>query len=281
MRDLFHFIQKNIHWFLFVLLIVLSIFLIIKSHQFQRSKYLLVTQEVTASVYSVTNMVQFYMNLKAINTDLLNRIAELETERYAYQNALEQLSDTLQTGKIQIDSLNTLVYQLIPARVVYNSVSKLENYMMLNKGSLDGIEADMGVLSTAGIVGVVRSTSPNSSLVIPVLNPKFRLSCMVERNHYFGPLVWDGKDPRYTYLTELPRHVDFEVGDTILTSFYSGIFPPGLPVGKVVDFQKQRDDNYTSLQVELFANFHTLNEVMVIVNNRQKEQNDLLNTVAQ
>jgi rod shape-determining protein MreC len=221
------------------------------------------------------------VHLKAINTDLLNRIAKLEMERYAYQNALDYSNDTLQTGKIQIDSLNTLIYQFIPARVVYNSVSKSENYIILNKGSLDGIEVDMGVMSATGIVGVVMETSPNSSLVIPVLNPKFRLSCMVKRNHYFGPLVWDGKDSRYAYLTELPRHIDFEIGDTIVTSFYSGIFPAELPIGEVVDFRKQSDDNYTSLKVRLFANFNTLNEVMIIANNRQKEQKNLLNTVSQ
>ena len=281
MRNLFNFILKSVHWLLFLLLIFLSVFFIVKNNQFQRSKYLLVVQDVAGRVHSVTNTLQSYLNLKEANTQLLNRIAELETELHAYHNAFDHLSDSAQTKSIKIDSLNSLVYQFVPARVVYNSVSRLENYMTLNKGSLDGIEQDMGVISANGIVGVVMKTSAYFSLVIPVLNPKFRLSCMVERNNYFGPLVWDGKDVQYTYLTELPRHVDFEVGDTIVTSFYSGIFPAGLPVGEIVDSQKQKDDNYNSLKIRLFTNFNTLSEVMIVTNSYQKEQNELQKIINQ
>ncbi|MDR2407660.1 MAG: rod shape-determining protein MreC, partial [Bacteroidales bacterium] len=90
-----------------------------------------------------------------------------------------------------------------------------------------------------------------------------------------GPLVWDGKDPRYTYLQELPRHINFEINDTVVTSGFSGIFPGGLPVGRVVDSQKQKNDDYTSLKIELFANFYTLKDLLIIKNIYKEEQKNL------
>lgn len=281
MRNLFNFILKNVHWLLFLILLFLSVLLIVKNNQFQRSKFLLIAQDVTGKIYSVTSGFQSYMNLNEINADLLKKIAELETEVYSYKRIIELKDDSVQTGNIGIDSLNVLIYQFIQARVVNNNVSGVENYITLNRGSEDGVEPDMGVMSANGVVGVVMTTSAHHSVVIPVLNPKFHLSCKVKNSNYYGPLVWDGEDARYTYLTELPRHVNFEVGDTIVTSGYSAIFPEGLPVGSIVDSQKQKDDNYNSVKIKLFTDFYTLNDVIIVKNSYQKEQIDLQKTVIQ
>jgi rod shape-determining protein MreC len=249
--------------------------LIVNNSRFQRSKYLAVAQEVTGSLYSVSSKVEAHMNLKNKNFDLLKRIAELENTVYAYERQLELLRDTNNTKKIEIDPIHSLIYTFIPAKVVYNNVSRQENYITLNKGSNDGIEIDMGVISSTGIVGVTIAVSPHFSLVISVLNSKFHLSCKVKNNDYSGPLVWDGKDPRYTYLQELPRHVNYEINDTVITSGYSAIFPAGLPVGKVVDSRKQKNDDYTSLKIELFTNFHTLTEALIVRNIYREEQLNL------
>ncbi|MDR0865292.1 MAG: rod shape-determining protein MreC [Candidatus Symbiothrix sp.] len=280
MKNLFNFIIKNIHWLLFLLLVSGSVFLIVKNNQFQRSKFLAVAQEVTGTVYSVTNGYQAYMNLNSTNTDLLNKIAELETDVYRYRKTIEQLTDSGRTAGFEIDSLNkALIYRFTLARVINNNVSGLENYITLDKGSEDGVEPDMGALSANGVVGVVIHTSLHCSVVIPILNPKFKLSCKVKNNNYSGPLVWNGKDARYANLTELPRHVDFEIGDTVVTSGYSTIFPEGLPVGTIEDSQKQKDDNYTSLKIKLFTNFNTLSEVIIVRNSYQKEQKELEETI--
>jgi rod shape-determining protein MreC len=253
----------------------------VKNNQFQRSKFLLVAQDITGKVYAVTSGFQSYMNLNTINAGLLKKIAELETEVYAYQQLLEMKADSVQTGSLEVDSLRVLIYQFIQARIVNKNISGVENYITLNRGAEDGIEADMGVLSANGVVGVVMATSAHHSVVIPVLNPKFHLSCKVKHSNYYGPLVWDGKDARYTYLTELPRHVDFEVGDTIVTSGYSTIFPEGLPVGVIVASQKQKDDNYNSVKIALFTDFYTLNGVMIVKNSYQQEQKKLQKEVIQ
>ena len=109
-------------------------------------------------------------------------------------------------------------------------------------------------------------------MIIPLLNPKFRLSCKVLGSSYFGSLSWNGRNTMYANLDELPRHVEFQKGDTIVTSGYSAVFPSGIIVGTVADFEKQHDDNFYSLQVELATDFQALNNVRIIKNFRQTEQ---------
>ncbi|MDR0428286.1 MAG: rod shape-determining protein MreC, partial [Dysgonamonadaceae bacterium] len=148
----------------------------------------------------MTNSVYSYINLKEDNGILLNKIAELETENYLYRKKIEELESSEQTGRIEIDSVNFLNYRFIPARIAYNTISGPENYLLLNRGSNHGIAPDMGVMSPNGIVGVVVGVSSHYSLVISVLNPSFQLNCKLKNKNYSGPLVWDGKDFRYTYL---------------------------------------------------------------------------------
>ena len=275
MRSLVNFIFKNIHWFLFGLFIYLSVFLIVKNNHFQRSKYLQAIQEVTGYIYSVTNGFYSYFQLKSANADLSQQVAQLETEVYAYRYQIaEMMSHSQQLNNLGLDSL---IYSFIPAQVVRNSVSLRENYLTLNKGSNDGIQPNMGVLSTNGIVGVIDNTSAHFSTVISLLNIKYKPNGKIIHKDYdyFGPLVWDGKDTRYTYLTEIPRYVDIEPGDTVVTSGYSSVFPKGIPIGSIVDEHRQQDDNYKSIRIRLFTDFRKLNDVVIVTNRLQEEQQEL------
>jgi len=112
-------------------------------------------------------------------------------------------------------------------------------------------------------------------MVVSLLNVKWKPNGKIKHNDSSGPLVWDGKDVRYTYLTEIPHYVDFEPGDTVVTSGYSMVFPKGIPIGAIVDEQKQQDDNYTSIRIRLFTDFHRLNDVIIVSNRFQKEQKEL------
>ena len=275
MRNLVNFIFKNIHWLLFGLLVYLSVFLIVKNNQFQRSKYLQAAQEVTGYIYSVTNYLYSYLHLKSANTDLSLRVAQLETEVHIYRSQVAAcLSHSNELNALGLDSA---IYNFIPAQVVNNSVSLLENYLILDKGSNEGIQRDMGVLSANGIVGVIDNTSPHFSKVISLLNTTYKPNGKIQHvdYDYFGPLVWDGKDAQYTYLTEIPRHVEFEPGDTVVTSGYSTVFPKGIPIGSIVDAQRQQDDNYMSIRIRLFTDFRKLNNVLIVTNRLQQEQQEL------
>ena len=202
---------------------------------------------------------------------LFNTNCEMLAGKSLYDFLPEHADTVLFRGAVT-DSTGSFPYRFIVADVVSNSVTRLANYVTLNKGRADGVEPDMGVVSDRGVVGIVSTVSEHFSVVIPLLNPKSRLSCKILGSNYFGSLTWNGHDARLANLEELPRHVKFEKGDTVVTSGYSAVFPAGIIVGRVVDYKKQRDDNFYSLDVELATDFRVLDHVRIIKNYRQAEQ---------
>lgn len=228
---------------------------------------------ITGHISSVSGYVMSYLNLREINKELLERNGQLEMQVFELQDQLDMMrADTTVFAGFVPDSTEEFPYDFILADVANNSVLHLSNYITIRKGRKEGVEPDMGVVSEKGVVGIVSAVSDHFSVVIPLLNPKFKLSCKVLGSSYFGTLSWNGRDSRYANLDELPRHVEFKKGDTIVTSGYSAIFPAGIIVGKVADFEKQRDDNFYSLDVDLATDFATLNTVKVIRNYHQSEQ---------
>lgn len=273
MRKLLEFIVRKRHWFLFILLEIVSMTLIYHNNAYQRNIMFSSANVITGHIAAVSGYVTSYLNLRGINKDLLERNGELEMELLDLQDQLDMMrADTAMFAGFVPDSTERFPYSFVMADVSNNSVTHLSNYITVNKGRKGGIEPDMGVVSESGVVGIVSTVSDHFAVIIPLLNPKFRLSCKVKGSSYFGSMSWNGRDSRYANLDELPRHVKFKKGDTIVTSGYSAVFPAGIVVGKVVDFQKQHDDNFYSLQVELATNFNTLNNVRIIRNYRQAEQ---------
>ena len=149
------------------------------------------------------------------------------------------------------------------------------NYITLDKGRLDGIEPEMGVVDQNGVVGIVSVVSDHAARVISLLNPNIRLSCKVKGSDYFGSLIWDGESPYYATLEEMPRHVQFSKGDTIVTSGYSSVFPEGLIVGTIEGNSKAKDDNFFTLKIKLSTDFTRLSVVRAIKSNIANELKEL------
>lgn len=273
MRKLLDFLVRKRHWFLFVVLEIVSLMLVYRNNAYQRNIIFSSANVLTGYIASISGSVTSYLNLHEINKELLERNGELEMGLLELQDRLDMMvADTTAFAGFVPDSVEKFPYSFVVAEVVNNSVSHLSNYITVNKGRKDGIAPDMGVVSERGVVGIVSTVNDHFSVVIPLLNPKSRLSCKVLGGSYFGSLSWDGRSTRYANLDELPRHVEFQKGDTIVTSGYSSVFPAGLIVGTVSDFSKQHDDNFFSLKVELAADFQALNNVRIIKNFRQEEQ---------
>lgn len=273
MRKLFEFLIRKRHWFLFILLEAVSFVLIYQNNTYQRNILFSSANVVTGHVASISGSITSYLNLREINKELLERNGQLELQMLDLQDQLDALvADTMRFKGFAPDSTEQFPYSFVLGDVVNNSVSHLSNYITVNKGREDGIAPDMGVVSERGVVGIVSTVSDNFSVIIPLLNPKFRLSCKVQGSSYFGSLSWNGRDALYANLEELPRHVEFQRGDTIVTSGYSAVFPTGIIVGTVADFAKQHDDNFYTLKVKLSTDFQALNNVRIIKNYRQAEQ---------
>ncbi len=272
MRNLINFIIKNVHWLLFLILMAISVFAFIKNNDFQQSRYAEFQQEISGQLYEVAYSIHSYIGLKETNLSLLEKVHELEISNLNLQAQVKELA-ARQNLKLPLEDSITASssFDFLVASVVNNSITGSQNLITINKGKLHGIAPDMGVFDSEGIVGTVIYTSNHFSVILPVLNAKFRVSGKIKRSNYFGSLVWDGTNSQYASLEELPRHVDFEIGDTVVTSQFSEIFPEGIPIGIVESAKKQKDDNFNTLRVKLMVDFASLNNVLVVINKHKEE----------
>ncbi|MDR1562065.1 MAG: rod shape-determining protein MreC [Dysgonamonadaceae bacterium] len=277
MKNLIRFIFNNFHWLLFFALIYFSAWLLINNSEIQRSRYLVISHEIAGRMHTASSGISSYIHLKRDNEALTERIAGLEQELMLCRKQLENINHAAHlrdsTFVMQPIPAGFSSWRFISARLVHNSISRTENYITLNRGTNDGVRENMGVLSAKGTVaGLVMSVSPNFSRVISLLNPKSRLSCKISSTNFFGSLLWDGKDPRYCNLGELPSHAVFKTGDTIVTSGYSATFPEGIPVGIVTDALEQKSGRSNYLRINLLTDFSTIREVLIVENRKRDEQ---------
>ena len=280
MRNLLNFLVKYNYWFFFILLEVASFVLLFRFNRYQQSVFFTSANTVAGKLYEVTGSIASYFHLRETNEDLLDHNIRLE-QRVAL---LERELLAVRSDTMQYHSLDSVPqgsnYSLYKARVIKNSQNRLDNYLTLDKGSADSIRPEMGVVDANGVVGIVYKTTPHYALVISLLNSKSSLSCKIQGSGYFGYLKWEGGDSQYAYLRDLPRHAEFNVGDTVVTSGYSAVFPPGLLVGYIDEMSDSHDGLSYLLKIRLATDFSRISDVRVIANNglpELKQLNEQLN----
>lgn len=274
MHELIAFFTRNSKWFVFAIYVVVSCMLLFNSDPYRHHLYLTSASGIASAVYKTSNNVTSYFNLRETNEDLNRRNAALEQEVVNLRQQLDQLQERQYTDTLVPDS-GVQHFEFIVAHVINNSVVHPYNYLTINKGRLDGIQPEMGVINQNGVVGIVSVVGAHASRVISLLNPHFRLSCKIKGSDNFGSLVWDGAKPEIAMLEELPRHTKFQPGDTIVTSGYSAVFPPGLPVGAIIADGEKHKENFFALKIKLFSDFSALSNVQVILNNYRTELKNL------
>ena len=264
MRNLLDFLTKYHHWFLFIFLEVTSGVLLFKYNSYQGSVWLSSANAVVGKIYEwESDALSFFTQTRA-NEELTIRNFYLERQvdqlRRLYAEATR---DTTVMERNELQFLSQ--YQLIPAKVVDNSLNKLENLMTIDKGRADGVEVDMGVACGNGVVGVVYLVGDHYSVVIPVLNASSsRISCAIRDRGYFGYLHWYGGDPTVAYVEDIPRHAKFRLGEWVVTSGFSSIFPSGVLVGKIEQAYNSSDGLSYKLKVQLSTDFSCVRDVVVI-----------------
>ena len=274
MRNLLNFFLKYNYWFLFILLEVISFALLFRFNNYQGSAFFTSSNQVAGMAYEAANNVTGYFHLKSINDYLVQKNVELELQMERLRSALMELtSDSTGLERMKSDALKG--YDIYRANVINNSLTHVDNYITLDKGESDGIRSEMGVINGSGVVGIVYHTSSNYSVVIPILNSKSSISCKIKRSDYFGFLKWDGGSSEYATVKDMPRHSLFSLGDTIVTSGNSAVFPGGIPIGTVEDMSDSHDGLSYLLKVKLFTDFGRLNDVRVIAQKGQEEQLEL------
>ncbi len=266
MRNLIFFLYKYHAFFLFFVLEVIAFIIIYRFNTYQKASFLNYTNGVANNFYTGISNTKDYFYLRSVNDSLQMENARLRNQLLTsyYQNnvSLTNINDTVYKQQ----------YTYLAARVVNNSVTKRNNYITLNRGSLHGIEPEMGVISENGVVGIVMTVSEHYCTVLSVLNSNCKLSAKIKKNGAFGSLVWDGVDPRQAKLLDVNKHVPVAVGDLVITSNFSPIFPEGLPIGKIKMHSLDAGDNFHNMKVELFTDFSTVSTVYIIKNLFKGEQ---------
>ena len=271
MRNLLNFLIKYNYWFLFLLLEVTSFVLLFRFNHYQQSVYFTSANGIAGKVYEISGGISSYFHLKSVNEDLLDRNVWLE-QRVAFleKALLEKGLDSIRL--YSLERLSPEKYDIFKANVVKNSLTRADNYITLDRGAADSIRPEMGVVDANGVVGIVYKTSPHYSLVIPLLNSKSSISCKIVGSDYFGYLKWEGGDSRFAYLKDLPRHAEFNLGDTVVTSGYSAVFQEGVLVGTVDDMSDSHDGLSYLLKIKLATDFGKVRNERVISRNGQEEQ---------
>jgi rod shape-determining protein MreC len=264
MRNLLRLIVRYYFFFLFLLLEVVSITILVQKNSFQRGQFISLSRSIEGFFHQTFGGVREYLVLRQVNADL-------QMENTLLKNRLDAMNR--QTFS-RYDSVPGRKFFYLPASVINVSTNKQFNFLTINKGRHHGVQPEMAVTSPLGVVGVVYSVSGNYSSVIPVINRDFRLSAKIKRNGYYGSLSWTGRNHDQAILHEIPFHVDLHEGDTIVTSGYSAIFPEGILVGLVREFEVAEGNFYT-ITVDLSVDYKKVSHVNVIRNLMREEQIEL------
>lgn len=275
MQNLLAFLAHHFHWLVFILLETVSVVMLFSYNSYQGSVWLSSANAVTGQVYEWQSELTQFFSLSRRSEELSQRNLFLEQEVGRLRRLLAQeTKDSTERERQTAKQLSA--FQLIPAKVVANSVDSHDNLITIDRGTADGVEADMGVASGTGLVGVVYLAGKHYSVIIPILNKQSRISCAIRGHDYFGYLSWSGGSPVEAYLEDVPRHAIFRKGDWVETSGYSSIFPPGISVGRIMAIYNSTDGLSYRLKIHLSTDFACLRDVYVINDKGIREQRLLM-----
>lgn len=268
MRNLLRFIVRHHFILLFILFETIAFFFLFQYNTFHKSKFVNLAHSITGGFSRSFVNIKEYISLREEN----RKLVEENNELYNLLKSSYRIN-SFESFKVN-DSVYRRNYIYTDAKVINNSTNKQYNYITLNKGKIHGIEQDMAVLSSDGVVGIIKDVTNNYSSVLSLLNRNFKVNAKIKRSGYFGPLFWTGKGYSKAILTDIPHHVKIYAGDTVVTSGYSAIFPEGYMIGITSDY-KLKGGNYYEITVDLATDFKNLLNVQIVKNLFREEQVEL------
>lgn len=269
MQLLFYFFRKYRYFLFFLILQVIALALTINNHSFHKSKFISSANGLTGGVYSKVTSVSDYLNLRTENDHLIQENLNLREQL----NALLSAIDTPKVTQI-IQNQFSQQYQYISGKIVKNQYTSQYNYLTINLGVKDSVSSEMAVFNNKGIIGITDISGTNYSRVISILNRDSRINARPKNSSYFGTLTWDGLDYNTVQLTDIPRQVNLQVGDTIITGGKSAIFPEGLLIGSVKEVINPNSATKI-VQITLFNDMSNLRNIYVVRNFDKQEIEEL------
>ena len=217
----------------------------------------------TSNIYAQINS---YFSLRQENNKLIEENLELKK----IESQFIDRSDTRNNSESKID-------KIISAKVILNSINKSKNIIVINKGEFNGITREMGVISSKGVIGIIKNITDNYSSIVSLLNTDLRINAILKNSSTIGSISWDGLDPRIVQLNDIPLSSSIKIGDTIVTGGMSFYFPKGIPIGKIQDYNNTSLEGYYSIDVSIFNDFSSISNLYVLERTDNDEIKSLLN----
>lgn len=278
MKNIFLFIRQYINFISFLLLQVVSVILLTTSSKTHETFFASAANEVTGNLNSRYSTLRSYFTLSETNRQLAEENARLRNQLSGNFQAPDSSRIQGKDSTIR-DTLGRFrKYTFLPARVIGNTYTLQNNFLMLERGALQGVHKGMAVTGPSGIVGVVVESTDNISKVMSLLHRNSKVSAMLKKDNTAGSIEWDGADPSYLILKNVTKSAKVAKGDTVLTSTYSSNFPSHLMVGTVAAITADPSSNFYTLKIKTATNFFNLQFVNVIENVRYTEQIQLENS---
>lgn len=268
MRSLLLFLYKFRAFITLILLELICAILIVQNSQYHRALFFNSSNRGIASILAISTNVTNYFRLNKINESLAEENARLK-------NTLKDFKHN--PASVRYDTIRKFNY--IKAKVIDNSVDLRNNLITINVGSAEGIKKDMGVIGGGGIIGKTRYISEHFTIVTSILHTESMVPAAIKGKVNISTIKWDGTDPYFVDLLYVPRHYVLEIGDSITTSGFSGIFPENIIIGKIASIDLSNDAPFYNIKVKLANDLYKISYVEVIENLQSQELDSLQSQV--
>lgn len=267
MEQLGYFLLRSRNFILFALLEVLSFYFIINTNNYWSASFFNTSNAYAAKMLAWSNAAREYSQLRQVNADLSQ-----ENKRLHDQLTRLQQGSPLAPTAYKADSIFANRFTYTVGKVINNTTQFANNYITIDKGTDDGIQPGMGVISPTGVVGRVKLCNRHFSVVTSILHTEFLVSSKLTKAAEIGTAKWDGVDPHLMKLNDISRYKPVNKGDSVFTSDENSNFPPGILVGRVRSVGVQPNQTFHDIVLELSTNFSNLSYVYVVKNRLQNEQ---------
>ena len=267
--------SKNGLFVFFIFLQLIAIVLIFSRNSMQQSWIAGQSAAFNSWVSGYIDEGASYLKLKQTNEQLVAQNKMLMTQLYGKGAEklpeFRKVHDTVGGGQI---------YTFVDGDIVFNSINRKDNYFTINRGKRDGVMPKMGVMAPGGIAGIVINTTESYALVQSVLSfNKIKINAALKKSGYFGTLTWRGDDSRIMHLSDVPKYVPLQVGDTVVTDGKSAIFPQGVMIGRVAGYEVDSKTGFWDISVELSEKMGTLSKIYVVKNLKKAEVQKISDTL--
>jgi len=274
-RNVFLFIRRHFNFLFFLVLQIIALSFLFRFNKYHEAAFLNVSTEITGHINERYNNIEYYFQLKKTNEALVQenlRLRQQLKENYEGPDSLNRMIyDTIRTDS----GRSILKYRILEAKVVNNSTMFQDNYLTIHRGFDQGVRPNMGVIGPQGIIGSVVNVSKNFATVQSVLHNQFRYVARLKKSGETGTILWDGRSPLFVTMKDIPKSVKVDIGDSIVTTQLSRLYPANIMVGTVAEVLPDPSSNFYTLKVRTATNFSTLEYAYVYDNLQYDEQKRL------